>query len=51
MKIIAVETIRLDEFANALWVQVHTDAGPSGLGETFFGARAAESFISGEVPA
>ena len=45
MKITAVETIRLDEFANVLWVQVHTDAGLSGLGETFFGARAAESFI------
>lgn len=45
MKITAVETLRLDEFANVLWVLVHTDAGLSGLGETFFGARAAEAFI------
>jgi L-alanine-DL-glutamate epimerase-like enolase superfamily enzyme len=45
MRITAVETIRLDEFANVLWVQVHTDAGLSGLGETFFGARAVEAFI------
>ena len=45
MKIIALETIRLAEFSNVLWVQVHTDAGISGLGETFFGARAVEAFI------
>jgi L-alanine-DL-glutamate epimerase-like enolase superfamily enzyme len=45
MKITAVETIRLEEFANVLWVQVHTDGGLTGLGETFFGPRAAESYI------
>jgi galactonate dehydratase len=45
MKITALETIRLAEFSNVLWVQVHTDAGISGLGETFFGARAVEAFI------
>lgn len=45
MKIKAVETIRLDEFSNILWVRILTDEGPVGLGETFFGARAVEAFI------
>ena len=45
MKITAVETIRLDEFANVLWVRVHTDDGLVGLGETFFGAGAVASYI------
>jgi galactonate dehydratase len=36
MKITAVETISLGEFPNVLWVQVHTDAGLVGLGETFY---------------
>ena len=45
MKITALETIRLDEFPNVLWVRVHTDEGLVGLGETFFGARAVEAYI------
>jgi len=45
MKITRVETIRLDEFPNILWVRVHTDEGEVGLGETYFGARAVEAFI------
>jgi len=45
MKITAVETIRLDEFSNICWVQIHTDEGIVGLGETFFGARAVEAYI------
>lgn len=45
MKIRAVETVRLDEFSNILWVRIMTDEGPVGLGETFFGARAVEAFI------
>lgn len=45
MKITAVETIRLGEFANILWVRVHTDEGLVGLGETFFGAAAVASYI------
>ena len=45
MKITRVETIRLDEFANLLWVRLHTDDGVIGLGETFFGPRAAEAYI------
>ena len=40
MKITAVETILVEEFPNLTWVQVHTDDGLVGLGETFFGAPA-----------
>ena len=45
MKITAIETIRLEEFANLLWVRVHTDEGLTGLGETFFMARTVEAYI------
>ena len=45
MKVTAVETIRLGEFPNILWVQVHTDEGLVGLGETFMGAAAVEAYI------
>ena len=45
MRVTAVETIQLAEFANLLWVQVHTDEGPVGLGETFFGADAVAAYI------
>lgn len=45
MKIRRVETVRLKEFPNILFVQVHTDAGVSGLGETFLGAAAVEAYI------
>jgi galactonate dehydratase len=38
LKIDAIETLRLEEFPNLLWVHVHTDQGLIGLGETFFGA-------------
>jgi galactonate dehydratase len=49
MKVTRVETLRLDEFPNLLWVQVHTDEGLVGLGETFFGARAVEAYIHESV--
>ncbi len=45
MKITAIETIRTAEFANVIWVRVHTDAGLVGLGETFYGAGAVEAHI------
>ena len=45
MRITAVETIRLGEFPNLLWLHVHTDAGLIGLGETFRGPRAVEAHI------
>jgi galactonate dehydratase len=43
MRISRIETLRLDEFPNLLWVMVHTDSNLVGLGETFFGAQAAEA--------
>jgi L-alanine-DL-glutamate epimerase-like enolase superfamily enzyme len=45
MKITAIDTIRLDEFPNLLWVHVHTDEGIIGLGEAFYGVPAAEAHI------
>lgn len=45
MKITALETLRTDEFANVIWVRVHTDAGIIGLGETFYGAGAIEAWV------
>ena len=38
MKITAIETIRSAEFPNILWVEVHTDEGIVGLGETLLWA-------------
>jgi L-alanine-DL-glutamate epimerase-like enolase superfamily enzyme len=45
VKIARIETLRAAEFANVLWVRVHTDAGIVGLGETFYGAGAVEAHI------
>lgn len=45
MKITGIETLRTEEFANVIWVRVHTDAGIIGLGETFYGAGAVEAHI------
>ena len=47
MKITAIETIRLEEFPNLLWVHVHTDEGIVGLGEAFYGAPSAEAHVHG----
>ena len=45
MKITSVETLRLTEFGNVVWVLVRTDEGITGLGETFMGAAAVEAYI------
>ena len=45
MQVVQVDTLRLGEFPNILFVLVHTDEGPVGLGETFFGARAVEAYV------
>ena len=45
MKITALETIRIAERPNLIWLQVHTDDGISGLGETFFGATTVEAHV------
>src|SRR5258708_33216212 len=50
MKITAIETISLGEFPNLLWVQIHTDAGIVGLGETYYGAQSVAGFIHETAP-
>ncbi len=45
MKIAAIETVRIAERPNLLWVLVHTDEGIAGLGETFFGPGAVEAHM------
>jgi galactonate dehydratase len=45
MKITALETIRLAEFANLLWLKVHTSEGITGLGETFFFPATVEAYV------
>ncbi len=45
MKIAAVETLRLGEFPNLIWVIIEDEDGQRGLGETFMGAEATEAYI------
>lgn len=45
MRIVKIETIRIAERPNLLWVEIETSDGCKGLGETFFGARAVEAYI------
>ncbi|KQU90368.1 MULTISPECIES: mandelate racemase/muconate lactonizing enzyme family protein [Ensifer] len=45
MKITKLETVRVAERPNLLWLLVHTDEGLTGLGETFFGAETVETYI------
>jgi galactonate dehydratase len=45
MKITALQTIRIAERPNLIWLQVHTDQGLVGLGETFFGAGTVEAHV------
>jgi len=49
LKITQIETIRIQEFPQLIWVQVHTDAGLIGLGETFFYPTAVEAYIHDNV--
>ena len=45
MKISRIETIWFDEQPNTLWVQIHTDDGLIGLGETYYVPRAVSAMI------
>ena len=45
MKISGLETIRLQAFPSILFLQVHTDEGLIGLGESCVGVEAVEAFI------
>ena len=49
MKITRLETIRIAEFPQLLWVLVYTDEGLIGLGETFFNASAVEAYLIDDV--
>jgi len=49
VRITAIETLRLGEFPNLLWVHVETDEGVVGLGETFFGPTAVEAYLHDEA--
>ena len=49
MKITRVETLRLGQFGNVVWVLIRTDEGITGLGETFLGAAAVEAYIHESV--
>lgn len=45
MRITGIETTRLQSQPNLLWVEIETDEGVTGLGETFRGAAAVETYI------
>ena len=45
MKLAKLETLRLAEFPNLVWLRVHTDEGSSGLGETSYAAQSVETFL------
>lgn len=45
MEITLIETLRLDEFPNLLWVVVEDSEGGRGTGESFFGATATEAYL------
>ena len=49
MKITELETVRVLEFPQLVWVQIHTDEGLVGLGETFFNAPTVEAYLHDEV--
>ena len=49
MRITAVETVRIEEHANLLWLLVHTDEGLTGLGETFFLPASVEAYVHEHV--
>ena len=45
MRIAALETVRIAERPNLIWIRVETSEGLTGLGETFFGAAAVEAQV------
>ncbi|HCL67837.1 MAG TPA: hypothetical protein DIC56_23985 [Rhizobium sp.] len=45
MKITGVETIQMREASNLVWVQLHTDEGLVGLGETFRNPEAVIAYV------
>lgn len=49
MKIEAVETLRLGDHPNLLWVRIHIEGGLTGLGETYFGASSSEADVHDRI--
>ena len=45
MKIVALETVLSTDFPNLLWVQLHTDSGLTGIGETFYWPQAVAAYL------
>ena len=45
MKVVGLETIRLNEYPSIMFLQVHTDEGIIGLGENCVGVETVEAFI------
>lgn len=45
MRIIGVETLQAQAYGNLIWVQLHTDEGLMGLGETFRNPEATIAYI------
>ncbi len=45
MKITRLETLRLGEFPNLLWLRVHTDGALAGVGETSLAAASVEAYL------
>jgi galactonate dehydratase len=50
MRIERVETLYSPTYPNLLWLQLHTDDGLVGLGETFYGPNAAAAYIHDVAP-
>ena len=44
MEITQLETLRLGEFPNLVWVRVHTDQGVVGVGVTSYAAQSLEAY-------
>lgn len=45
MKITRIDTIEAATYPNLLWLQIHTDDGLVGLGETFFGPAPVAAYV------
>jgi galactonate dehydratase len=49
VQITALETIRVNEFPQLLWLEISTDEGLIGLGETFFSASSVEAYLHDDL--
>src|SRR5262245_32366035 len=47
MRITQIETLRLKQYANLLWVHVHTEDGTIGCGETYYTPETTAQYIHG----